>query len=71
MHYTLTSTEFCHTPGIVRWAQNGARFKRDRPKMVKVFTEGYGLPKAAAEKLLDGDCTINDNDGTVSVTVEN
>lgn len=67
--YTLSSNELVNTPGLARWAQNGARFERDRPKMIKVFVDGYGLPKAAAEKIVDGHCTIDDAKGTVAVEV--
>lgn len=67
--FRLTSTDLCYTPGIVRWAQQGASHKRDRPKLLRVFTEGYGLPRAAARKLIDGDCLIDDATGVVTVEI--
>lgn len=43
-----------HTPGLLAWAINGAKFEEDRPAMVKVFEETYRLPTRIAEGLVTG-----------------
>jgi hypothetical protein len=48
----LTSTPMIHTPGILRWAINGYKFKKDRKALRKVFTDGYNLTDKAADDLL-------------------
>ena len=50
----LTSNALCNTPGVLRWAMHGYKFKRDRKAMVAVFTEGYGLTEQCARDLLSG-----------------
>lgn len=52
--YTLQSSSFVHTPGILAWAVNGARFKRDRPQMVKIIRDTYGLSNDVATGLVTG-----------------
>ena len=59
--YRLGSNPMFYTPGVLRWAINGYRFKSDRKYLTKVFTDGYGLPVKAAKALLSG---------TVPYTVE-
>lgn len=69
--YRLTSNGLCCTPGVVRWAQNGAKFETDRPHIAKVVACLYPhLPWLAVEKLLDGDCVIDDATETVTVSLE-
>jgi hypothetical protein len=53
--YRLLSSPMVHTPGIVAWAINGYNFEADRPKMLEVITQAYGLPLDAAEALLSGE----------------
>lgn len=43
--YRLLSTSLICTPGILRWAQNGYKFKRDRKSLLNVFVQGYGQDK--------------------------
>jgi hypothetical protein len=50
--YRLGSAEFVSAPGLVRWAINGAAFKRDRAAMVKVVADTWSVPKEAATALL-------------------
>lgn len=52
--YTLQSSGLVHTPGFLAWAVNGARFKRDRAKMVKIIRDSYSLPHAVAADLVTG-----------------
>lgn len=50
----LTSTSMIHAPGILAWAINGAKFKKDRAKMVKVMQSWPGLTVKEWEGVLDG-----------------
>jgi hypothetical protein len=40
--FRLLSTSMINTPGILRWAQNGYKFKRDRKALLNVFTSAFG-----------------------------
>lgn len=50
--YRLGSTPAIYAPGIVRWAINGAHFKKDRPQMARVIAQGWNLPEDAALALV-------------------
>lgn len=50
--YRLGSASMIYAPGIIAWAINGAKFKRDRKAMVNVIVQGWGIPEAAALALL-------------------
>ena len=50
--YRLGSTDWCYTPGIIRFAQ--AMFLTDAPAAVRILRDGYGLPNAIAEGLASG-----------------
>jgi len=50
--YRLGSTDWCYTPGIIRFAQ--AMFVTDAPAAVRILRDGYGLPNAIAEALASG-----------------
>jgi hypothetical protein len=57
--YKLLSCPLACTPGILRWAINGYKFKRDRKALLRVFTEGYGSdegspPAEVFDRLLKG-----------------
>jgi len=52
--YKLGSSPMIYSPGIVAWAINGAKFKKDRPKMIRILSDGWGLPYSDAEALLLG-----------------
>lgn len=66
--YKLHSDEMVSAPGIVRWAQNGAKFKKDREAMARVIAAGWPiLPWQAVMDILDGKCDIDDDDNSVSV----
>jgi hypothetical protein len=51
-NYRLSSTDWCYTPGIIRFAQS--MFPTDAPAAVRILREGYGLPNAIAEALASG-----------------
>jgi hypothetical protein len=51
--YRLQSTSFCHAPGIIRWAINGYKFKRDQKVILDVLSAWETLPQSVAEQLLE------------------
>lgn len=61
----LTSTGFVHTPGIIRWAENGYRFKPQREQLLNVITSTYGLDKDTVHKLLTGEIPYTVEDDAV------
>jgi len=50
--YRLGSTDFCYTPGIIRFVQS--MFPTDAPAAVRILRDGYGLPNHIAEALASG-----------------
>ena len=50
--YKLGSNGLVYAPGVVAWAINGATFKKDAPKLVKLVAESWGLPLPAAKALV-------------------
>ena len=50
--YRLSSTDWCYTPGIIRFAQS--MFPTDAPAAVRILREGYGLPNSIADALCSG-----------------
>lgn len=46
--YRLGSSDFAYAPNIVRFAINGAKFKKDRQKLVNLIANTWGVPKGAA-----------------------
>jgi hypothetical protein len=50
--YRLGSSQGVYTPGLIKWAINGARTHADRPQMIKLIAEGWGVPRTAAEALI-------------------
>lgn len=49
--YRLASTEMVSAPGLLRWAINGYKFKRDRKQMLDVMAS-WPVPREALRKLL-------------------
>jgi len=66
--YRLGSNALVFAPGVVRWAVHGARFPTDRPGMVRVIADGWGVPKAAARKLVTGKVPYTVEAGAVVFT---
>jgi hypothetical protein len=60
--FRLASTEMVHAPGLLRWAMNGAKFKKDRPKMRNVMKS---WPTDLTDKEWDGVLL-----GTIPHTIE-
>jgi hypothetical protein len=52
--YRLGSSGMVHAPGLIAWAVNGAKFKRDRKTMANVVAQGWSIPDAAALALVTG-----------------
>jgi hypothetical protein len=50
--YRLGSAEMISAPGLIKWAMNGARFRKDRTAMVNVVVKTWGVPEDAATALL-------------------
>lgn len=50
--YRITSTDWCYTPGIVRFAQS--MFSTDAPAAVRILRDGFGIPHHIAEALASG-----------------
>jgi hypothetical protein len=55
---TLESNPMLNTAGLLRWAMNGYKFKRDRKNLRRVFVESFRHPRLTDEvvdKLLSGE----------------
>lgn len=52
--YRLGSSPMIAAPGVIAWAINGYKFKRDRKAMLDVVTSGWSIPQDAARALLSG-----------------
>ena len=55
---TLESTPMLNTAGLLRWAMNGYKFKKDRKKLRRVFTQSFTHPRLTddvVDKLLSGE----------------
>lgn len=53
--FRLGSNDMVSAPGIIKWAMNGYKFKRDRKKMVDVMKSWPGLTDAQWGKVLSGE----------------
>ena len=67
--YKLGSSSMIYSPGIVAWAINGAKFKKDRPKMIRIVSDGWGVPYSDAEALLIGKVPYTIEDDVVVFSV--
>jgi len=50
----LPSAPMVNTPGLLIWAINGYKFKKDRKTLVNVFVQGYNLTPEVVNDLLSG-----------------
>jgi hypothetical protein len=50
--YRLNSTDWCYTPGIIRFAK--AMFPTDAITATRILREGFNLPNSIAEALASG-----------------
>lgn len=68
--YCLASADFVYAPNLVRFAINGAKFKKDRPAMVKLVAKGWNIPVSAALALVKEKVPYTIVGETVVFTVE-
>jgi hypothetical protein len=66
--YRLGSAEMISAPGLIKWAINGAHFESDRPAMVNVVANTWGVPQDAATALLLQQVPYTIEDETVVFT---
>lgn len=66
--YRLGSSGLINAPGMVRWAINGAKFKRDRATMANIIAQGWGVPEDAAMALVTEKVSHTVEGETVSFT---
>ena len=67
--YRLNSTDWCYTPGILRFAQS--MYFSDAPAAVRILREGYALPNAIADALASGALAYEiDGEGVVFAVEE-
>lgn len=52
--YRLGSSPLVHAPGIIVWARSGYLFPKDRPQLIKIISETWGIPTDATADLLSG-----------------
>jgi len=72
MTFHLHSTGLIHTPGILAWAINGYKFKKDRKRIMDVFKagfEGQGMSEEVMHKLLAGEIPFKVEGSTVVLEV--
>jgi hypothetical protein len=69
VRFTLTSNSLVFAPGVLRWAMNGYKFKRDRANMVKVMESWPGLSKAEWRGVLSGEIPVTVEDDKVLITL--
>jgi hypothetical protein len=71
--FNLLSTSWINTPGVLRWAINGYKFKKDRRKLANVFIEGFGLDPELVHDLLSEKIpwkeVEGEHGGSVQITV--
>ena len=67
--YRLGSGPMVHTPGLIAWAINGAKFKKDRPQMIRIVSDGWSVPYSDAEALLLGKVPYTIEDDAVVFSV--
>ena len=68
--YRLGSSEMIHAPSLIEWAINGAHFGNDRPHIVRMITQGWGVPADAAEALVTKKVPYKIEGETVVFSVE-
>ena len=68
--YTMLSAPMMNAPGVLRWAINGYKFKRDRAAMLRVVKCWEGPSDEVYHRLLMGEIEWREVDGNVEFTVE-
>lgn len=70
MTYRLASADFVHAPSMIAFAINGAKFKKDRQKMINLVAKGWNIPFQAAIALVKEKVPFTIVGETVVFTVE-
>jgi hypothetical protein len=68
MQYRLGSVPMCSAPGIIRWAINGYKFKKDRDAILNVIL-AWDIPEQVAKDLLSEKVPYTVEDETVVIEV--
>lgn len=65
--WAMLSTSMMSAPGILRWAINGYRFKRDRKKLMNVIKSWEGPSDEIYHRLLMGEIewTTDENNSVI------
>ena len=66
---TLESTPMLNTAGLLRWAMNGYKFKKDRKTLRRVFTQSF-THRSAIEKMPDITNALLEKLGVLNLDVE-
>lgn len=67
--FRLGSNQMVSAPGILKWAMNGYKFKRDRKKMVNVMKSWPGLTDEQWGKVLAGEIPHTIEGDVVVITI--
>lgn len=68
VQHRLGSNSMCHAPGIVAWAINGYKFKKDRETILNVIL-AWDVPEQVAKDLLSEKISYTVEDETVVIEV--
>ena len=65
--WALQSTSMVNAPGMLRWAINGYKFKRDRKVMLDVMKSWEGPSDEVYHRLLNGEIewTVDENNSVI------
>jgi hypothetical protein len=67
----LTSTAMFQTPGLFRALQNDYRIKgKTRQRAIRTLSDGYGLPREEARRLLSGSIQVQIDEVAGTVTYQ-
>lgn len=63
--FRLGSSDVVAAPGFIAWAINGYHFEDDRPPLLRMISQAWGLPEEAAHALLAKDVPYHVEEETV------
>lgn len=69
VQHILGSSSMCHAPGIIAWAINGYKFKKDREAILNVIL-AWDIPEQVAKDLLSEKIPYTVEDESVVIEVE-
>lgn len=53
--YRLGSSDMCHAPGVIAWAQNGYYFESDRAAILPIVRDTWNVPDDVAHRICMGE----------------